>query len=685
MSRTARSTDARQGKRTRAYALAVLLGYALVGLSGKEKPRVAPGSSAPFAERREAAGDPNLRAHAEDVTDYTLHAWLDPSTHTVHGEGSIHFRNTSDRPVHELWFHLYLNAFKNERSAFLREPAAGARGSGPVGEWGTIDLRRLVLRAESDDGGPTDLLPALDIGGGAGDAEDDETEARVPLPHDLEPGESLTLDVSWDDKLPRVVERTGYSGSFHFVGQWFPKLARLESNGVWAHFPFHHLAEFYSDFGTYDVTLDVPENFIVGATGPVVEARNERGRRVERHVQADVHDFAWAAWDRFAVREEDVAGVRVRVLSPRGCEAQAARELDVIRFAIPYFGNRYGAYPYSTLTVVHPPEAAAEAGGMEYPTLITTGGAWYGAPMTRLLEQVTLHEFGHQYFYGLLASNEFLWPFLDEGVNSYAEADSLRVMFGPSSAVAAAGLAVSDDAIQAIVGNASARDAPVAQAAYAFTTGREYASLVYERTASILETLRRVYGDAAVARTLGAYARAFRFGHPGPEDLIRSFAEGVGGEAAAMLRIALFEKGWVDYAVVEVASHKTAPPRGIFDRDGRRETVGEPARSSGSESDGWVLVERRGTLSFPVDIELRLASGARRKVRWDGTASSVRIPYHGATPLVAAVVDPDHTILLDDNLANNHGSSPSAVAPGARRSFERAAYWGELLAELTGP
>jgi hypothetical protein len=629
------------------------------------------------------ASAPGWRPHADDVADYTLRARLDPIAHTVHGEGTIRFRNASEAPVHELWLHLYLNAFKNERSTFLREPVAGFRGSATLADWGTIDLRALSLRGSGGDAA-TDLLPAIERTPTGPEANDDETDARVPLPREVRPGESITLDVTWDDKLPSVVERTGYSGSFHFVGQWFPKLARLEPNGAWAHFQFHHLAEFYADFGTYDVTLDVPEGFTVGATGPVVETHREAGRLVERHVQADVHDFAWTAWDRFRSREESVGDVRVRVLYPVGYDADAERELAAIRFALPYFEARYGPYPYPVLTLVHPPESAGEAGGMEYPTLITTGGAWYGAPFTRLIELVTVHELGHQYFYGLLASNEELWPFLDEGVNSYAEEDALRAMFGAGSAFSGLGLTVSDEAIQAVFAGAAEHAQPVAQPAYAFTTGGHYSGLVYERTGAILETLRRVYGREAMDRTMAAYTRAFRFEHPGPEDLIEAFADNMGGEPAAMLRRALFEKGWVDYAVVEVSCHAVAAPRGIFDNDGTRQTVTEtPAK--GGDFEGWVLVERRGTLRFPVVVELVFADGSRTRVPWDGEDGDVRIPYRGRSKLRAAVVDPDHAVLLDDDLTNNHGSAPDAENAGAHRVLERASYWAELLVEEVSP
>jgi hypothetical protein len=645
------------------------------------------GTMALMAVTSPSSAEPPLREHAEDVADYTLRARLDPTAHTVHGEGTIRFRNTSSATLHELWLHLYLNAFKNERSVFMREPAAGFRGSAPVIDWGTIDVRSLSLRDSSGDPAlAKDLLPEMDLTGGVGTADvtHDETDARIPLPRDIAPGETLTLDVVWDDKLPGVIERTGYHGSFHFVGQWFPKLARLEPDGTWAHFPCHHLAEFYADFGTYDVTLDVPESYTVGATGPRVESRRDAGRLIERHVQSDVHDFAWTAWDQFESREEPIDGVEVRILYPKGFDADAEAELRAIRFAIPHFRDRYGRYPYSVLTLVHPPPGADEAGGMEYPTLITTGGAWFAPLLSREIELVTIHEFGHQYFYGLLASNEVEWPFLDEGVNSYAEADALGAMFGAGSVVRFAGFSVSDHSLAAVLGDAFEHDSRVAQPAYAFPTGQLYAALVYQRTSAILETMRRVYGDDAMARALGGYTRAFRFEHPGPDAFVQSFADGMGREAAATLRRALFDEGWVDYAVTEVVSHATTPPRGLFDRNGKRETITD-APVDANAVEGSVLVERRGTLSFPVDVELTLVDGKRVRMRWDGRDSSVRLPYQGASRIRAAVVDPDHNVLLDDDLANNHATASDMETAGAPRVRERATYWAELLAEVFGP
>jgi hypothetical protein len=574
--------------------------------------------------------------------------------------------------------HLYLNAFKNDKTVFWREPAGGGRGTVRGGERGMIDVKKFVLRGTSE--GDVDLWPGAEL---HRPGDEDETNAKVTLPRDVGPGESVVFEMEWDSKLPAVVLRTGYDGTFHLVGQWFPKIARLEPNGTWASFPFHHLAEFYADYGTYDVTLDVPASFTIGATGPTVESHVANGRRVERHVQSDVHDFAWSAWDLFQSRSAKIGPVTVTLLYPKGYGGDAGRELRCLEFALPYYGERYGAYPYDVLTVVHPPETAHEAGGMEYPTLITTGGPWYGPPRLREVELLTIHEFGHQYFYGLLATNEVEWPFLDEGLNSYAEGESMARWLGPGNAFDAFGLKVSDVVAQGVYSNRFAKNEPVAQPAYAFRSGTDYGALVYSRTAGIFETLRRVYGDERMAAAMGLYARTYRFEHPGPAELLAVLGEVLGESAAKTTHAALFDRGWVDYELTGISNMRATEPTGVFDRDGKRETVTKGADQG--EYEGWVLVTRRGNLPFPVDVDLILAGDKRERRSWDGVADAVRIPYRGPSALVGAIVDPEHKILIDENMTNNHAVALGEKHAGTPRVFERLAYWTELLLDALVP
>jgi len=652
-----------------------------------EAPVVPP---SPPAAAPAAADDTRVPEHADDVVDYTLRVTLDPVAHTVHGEGTIAWRNASTRPVREMWLHLYLNAFKNERSVFLRE-RVGGRGSEPPEDWGWIDVRRLALK---EAGGPSvDLWPRAEL---RRPGDDDETDARVPLPREVAPGETIALEVAFDDKLPTVIERTGYRGTFHMVGQWFPKIARVESDGTFAHFPFHHLSEFYSDFGSYDVTLDVPDGYVVGATGTTVESRVGGGRRVERHVQSDVHDFAWTAWDRWQKQAERVGDVDVALLYPPGFAAVAEREMATLRFALPYFSTHYGRYPYRVLTVVHPQQDASEAGGMEYPTLITSGGAWYTPAAVLAPEIVTIHELGHQWFYGLVATNELAWPFLDEGLNQFAEADGMSAWRREGSAADLAGLTIADASLDAVGGNMGVHDEPVAQAASAFTSGANYARLVYARTAAIVETLARVYGRESTLRALGRYARRFRFAHPGPDQFLDTFGEVLGPRVERTLRAALFEKGWVDYVVDGAWSQMARRAGGVFDRapgdtasDGADAGANERVRVEPGEADGatWentVALRRRGTLSFPVDIELTFADGTTRRELWDGEGEYKRISWSGPVALRSAVVDPDDRVMLDYNLENNRASVEGGGG-GAPRTLERATYWMQLALQAVSP
>ncbi|MEO7113905.1 MAG: M1 family metallopeptidase [Polyangiaceae bacterium] len=621
--------------------------------------------------------------HAEDVVDYDIHAELDPVAHLVHGRETIVWRNVSNAPVHEIWLHLYLNAFKNEDSLFLSEPVGRFRGGGHVQTWGAIDVQNFELvDTNVTDGSKTNLWPLAEL---HRESSSDETDVRVPLPHDVAPGESITLASEFEDKLPSIVERTGFDGSFHMVAQWFPKIAKIEPNGTFAHFPFHRLAEFYSDFGSYDVTIDVPESFVIGATGPLLDSKIEKGRRIEHHAQNDIHDFAWTAWDHFKTTTTDIDGVHVTALFPPDFDAIAAREIATMQFAIPHFKELYGPYPYSVLTLVHPPTSAGEAGGMEYPTLITTGGELLMPRAILQPELVTVHEFGHQYFYGLLASNEEQFPFLDEGVNSFAEQESLGVWRGSGSGGSFFGLSVSDLAAHAM--NARSQAAAVADPAYAFPTGGAYGSLVYSRTATILETFRRAYGDAPFMQALGNYTRRFRFRHPTPDDFIGCFRETLGDGAARELHAALFERGAVDYVALDINAREVMSSGGMFDFDGKRETV---TRASRGGYEGSVLVERRGPLHLPVDIDLVFESGARERRHWDGYGATTRIFYKGSDPLRYALVDPDDRILLDENRANNRiavGGDASIVqlVPAAPRALERLSYWASVVLQVLAP
>jgi len=594
-----------------------------------------------------------LARTAPEVASYTLRARLDAEAHAIVGEGEIRWVNTSSRAVDELYLHLYLNAFEGPRTLFYRTPWRRARGGRQPERWGHIQIERLVARQLGD----ADLLPALEPH--SPDDLEDGTDRRLPLPKPIAPGEQLTLEVRWTSVLPALRVRTGFSGDFHFAGQWFPKLARLEPDGQWAHFAFDPLSEFYADFGAYDVSLDVPEEMVVGATGHLLSDARAGGRRTLRYQADGVHDFAWTAWPEFRQRDERIGSVAVHLLYPPGHDYNAERTLQLLRRALPHFSSRYGAYPYPDLTVVHPPAHAADAGGMEYPTLITTGGPWHESYWSRALEFVTVHELGHQWFYGLLASNEQRWPFLDEGMNSYAESVALRELFGNASATPL-GIALSGEALRRFVMLERPHDLPIALPATEYPSLREVGAVVYQRTALLFQTIANVYGEAELALGLQRYAARYRFGHPTPDDLLAVLSETLSEAALANVRGALLEGQSVDYELSELQS----------------------ARLPGGLVESRVVVNRHGELRFPVTIALRTAAGEQLRESWDGSGRFRVLLRRGPSPIVSAEVDPEQRVQLDENLLNNAASAYPSVPLSL---FERSAAALQWLGGLLGP
>jgi len=641
---------------------------------------LSPGA-APSASPTPMKAEPSWPASAESapkVASYEIEAKLDTERHRIAGRETIHFVNRSNTALNELWFHLYLNAFKNDKTLFLRSPFGAGRSGEKAREYGYVDVKKLTIVG----GDGQDLW--LERDRHSPDDPEDETDLRVPLRSPLEPGQTLDLELEFEDQLPEIIERTGFMGSFHFMGQWFPKLARLLPSGAFAHFPFHAQSEFYADFGDYDVTLDVPSGFRVGATGSRVRETQSKGRTQLSYRAENVHDFAWTAWDRFETRSERIAGTQVTVLFPPHQERNAQVELDSVRFALPHFNARYGAYPYPNLTLVHPPEAAANSGGMEYPTLITTGGPWFSTfGGGHFIDVVTTHELGHQWFYGLLASNEHTEPFLDEGFNSYAEAEALESRYGAASVFGAFGLRVSSTALNRLFSAARGEDERIAQGAAEFATFRSMGALVYSRTAIVLSTLARVYGADRINHALGVYARKFRFQHPTTADFLAVMQAELDSRAVTALALAFSERATVDYLVREISNAPISAAAGVFDGpNGREQKKPEAAQPATQEYTSRVVVYRHGTLQLPVEIALGFEDGTKQLRRWDGSGFTFNVDNTGPSRLISVNVDPEQRILLDEDRSNNWLSSDGSSAPHCR---ERALYAAQLLLGALGP
>lgn len=556
------------------------------------------------------------------ATHYEFVARLDAARHEIGGKGRISWTNRSDVPIGELYLHLYLNAFR-KGSLFLR--GSGGRSGGLVGREGRIEILRLTsplfesqdLWAHAERHSPQD--PA------------DQTDIRVPLPRPVLPGELLELDVEFVSVLPEIVERTGYAGDYHLLAQWFPKIARLETDGRWAHFPFHAFAEFYSDFDDYDILLDVPKTHRVGAVGRLTSESSADPGRARYRVRAEsVVDFAWMSAPNSSQETRKLGPTLVHLFTSEDEPLARRAHWETLDAGLSELGRWLGAYPYPELTVVVPPRGAERSGGMEYPSFITTGGGETSARLgIREVELLVIHELAHQWFQSLVASNESEYPFLDEGLASYAEWRFLQSRYGSASLAAVMGLRLSRNA----GGRFAAlydRGAPVTinQPARDFPSFQSLAREVYGRTPLVLETLARTFGRRTVDSAVAAYARRQRGQHPTPGDFYDTLAVYLGPERRPLIA-ELFDQ-----------------PRRYNLRLDALDTIAAP---SGDEFESTVTISRDGGPGLPYQLLVRLKGGGRLHLEADGEQERETITFRHRDPVVSLLLDPEERLLLDEN------------------------------------
>lgn len=665
----------------------------LVALAGALACDAQPPAERVVAEPLEALRPPAERgAVPADArrTDYVIDASLDAEEHKVSGTVRITWRNHTSAPVSDLGLHLYMNAFRAEDTAWMLESRGNhrnARQNQSDGRWGFIDLRAARLLGQ----GPPASLQAPEGQAAAPTAltwaeAADPSLATVALPRPVGPGEAVTVELDFMTQLPRVFARTGYDGDFHMVAQWFPKLG-VREGGRWQAHVFTLFSEFYADFGDYEVRLDVPEDMVVGATGIRTEDRPpESGRRRLTYKAEMVHDFAWAASPDFLEYDDLWRGVRIRQLVPRALADDIPYHLDALVAALESMDSRFGPYPWSTITVIHPPATASGAQGMEYPTLFTTTDILPAPPPLRLLgfderisgEFTTIHEFGHQYFQGLLASDEFHQPWLDEGLNSFANALTLEDWLGEDGAITSLGnQRVSPVDFSRIALQFDTTLDPIDSPADAFRelTGT-YGGTVYRKTAALLLTLRNLAGHQRFDRAFRAYVDAFRFRHPTGADLedtlvrelgpkVRLSGTGPDGQPVDLdfrdfLAQGLRGTATLDFAVTRVANRRPIGAAGWHrDHAGHLELTEPPKedeRERDDDRDGFAVIVREGELRVPVEIEAEFDDGSRERVVWDGQARYRILTWPGRR-LVSVAVDPDEKLILEgerlDNLYNH--------------------------------
>ena len=612
------------------------------------------------------------RALSPRNANYDITVRLDHGARTLRGRQTLRWRNASSQPATELQFHLYWNAWRNGDSTWMRERRLLPTYTAPRADaWGSIDVK--AIRIRRPDGTSADVTSQMRyIAPDDGNAAD---RTVMSIPASVQPDEAVQVDMEWDARIPRPFARTGYIDDYYFIAQWFPKIGVLEETG-WNTHQFHSATEFYADFGVYTVDITVPRQFIVGASGREVQRTdNSDGTLTHRYRGEDIHDFAWTASPRFresrrkveVAREAPPHEIEMRLLLQPEHAGQEDRHFDATSATLRLFGEWFGDYPYNHVTIVDPAYQSV-SGGMEYPTLFTAGSRWIAPPAVTVPEAVTIHEAGHQFFYGVVATNEFEHAWMDEGMTTFGTARVIEEINHPNRLALRFFGALVPWTIDEIRlkretdGNRLPTYRIAAEADIPSTPTFRYfpasaTPITYDKTALWLNTLERHLGWPVLKRIMSTYYERWKFRHPAPEAFFAVANEVSGQDLSWFFDQVYRSSDTFDYAIQEIRSETAA--------EGRYRTV--------------VVAQRLGEATFPVDVVTTFENGEQATERWNGLDRRATFTYERRTPAAYAQVDPRRVLLLDVNYTNN---SRTVAASDDEGSLALAAKWMVWLQDL---
>lgn len=592
----------------------------------------------------------------QQKVNYTINVTLDDKNHQVSGDITIDYTNNAPQELSEIWMHIWPNAFKNTHTAYCHQTLR--QGSekfyfSPKSDRGECKMLDFSVNGTKVSWHYDPKHPDI---------------ARIQLSQPLKTGQTIQIQTPFMVQIPASFSRLGHVETSYQMTQWFPKPAVFDQYG-WHPMPYLNQGEFFSEFGNFDVKITLPENYVVGATGSLMTSTeqeflttktietqkklqdlenqpkqtiNKRKKTTEDpfpvssttfktlHYHAEnVHDFAWFADKRFLVVKDTA-----RLASGKTVECWAMfTQSDVkhwkkgafyVKRAIEFYSEHVGDYPWPQATAVH--SALSAGGGMEYPMVTVIGNT----DSDYSLDQVITHEVGHNWFYGILASNERDHPWMDEGLNSYYEQRYLRTYYGDANRSISLPKTLYDPQkhgdlmetgilLLARIGENTPPDLNSDQ-----MTNAAYGLQVYMKTAHCLRWLENAVGTNQFDAAMKNYFQKWRFKHPYPIDFEQALkANGI-------------EADWF---------MKTMTTRQIADPSIVRATQNE-------DNSYNITVRQRGKLTAPFSITA-LKNGKEVTTRWFS-------PTENQSTFLFPTVDADAFELNHQHLAldlhhhNNH-------------------------------
>ncbi|GIV35969.1 MAG: peptidase M1 [Cyclobacteriaceae bacterium] len=507
--------------------------------------------------------------------NYQMKVRLDVKTHRLEGTQKLTYTNHSPDTLSKVYYHLYYNAFQpgsmmDVRSRTIADP--DRRVTDRIAKLSDSEIGYQHILELKQDGRPASYT----VNG---------TLLEVTLPRPILPGTKAVFDMKFEAQVPVQIRRTGRNnreGIAYSMTQWYPKMAEYDHQGWHA---YQYVGrEFHGVWGDFDVQITIDPAFVIGATG-VLQNPNEIGHGYEKNgskvnrpqgeltwhfVAKNVIDFAWAADPDYTHTITQVPdGPEVHFFYQRN-EKTAENWNRMQEYVVRHFqfmNRSFGKYPYPVYSVIQGGD-----GGMEYPmcTLVLGEGNFSG------LLSTTVHEICHSWFQAVLASNESLYPWMDEGFTSFAQDESLANLFNT-------GNNPHEDSYQSYLALVrSGLQEPASQHSDHFTTNRAYSTAAYSMGSLLLNQLKYIMGDEAFYRAMRNYYNAWKFRHPEPNDFIRIMEKTSGMSLHWFMRYWIHTTKRIDYGIKQV-----------LEQDGKT----------------FVVLERIGELPMPAELTVTWRNG----------------------------------------------------------------------------
>jgi Peptidase family M1 domain len=494
-----------------------------------------------------------LQNYWQQKVDCKIDLTLNDVEHSLNGYIKINYTNNSTDTLRFIWFHLWPNAYKNDKTAFTDQQLENGNTKFYFSD---ENKKGYINRLDFKMNGATCIVE---------DHPQHQDIIKVIMPSPILPNTTVKIETPFNVKLPYNFSRGGHIKQNYQATQWYPKPAVYDRKG-WHPMPYLDQGEFYSEFGDYEVQITLPDNYVVAATGigdklppiqqedvvvlPIVKKRktiaqekaelkakklnaaypSSTQQKTITFKQENVHDFAWFASKEFIVKNDTLqlpSGrfINVFVYYYKKNEAIWKNSIAFTKKAILTKSKWLGEYPYGVASVVEDEEGG---GGMEYPTItyLSSGGN------EKSLDFVINHEIGHNWFYGILASNERKHPWMDEGMNSYYDNKYSNIYYGNSNDE------YFDDApkflqkrlpnnmqhwlLQTVI--AAKKDQPIETTSEQFNN-TNYNAIAYTKAAEWLTLVEKKLGTPLFDSCMQAYYNEWKFKHPYPEDFKKSIEQ----------------------------------------------------------------------------------------------------------------------------------------------------------------